>query len=171
MAIHIRRRQFIVTLGSVAAWPFAVRAQQPAMTAIGYLNLGSPESDVPRLTGLRRGLNQTGYIEGRNLVIEYRWAGNQADRLPALATDLVQLRVAVIVSAGLVATLAAKATATSIPILFVVGADPVQLGLVASLNLPGGNLTGFSNVISELGAQGTRAVARVGARHCDDRLS
>jgi putative ABC transport system substrate-binding protein len=154
MAIHIRRRQFIVTLGSVSAWPFAVRAQQPAMTAIGYLNLGSPESDVPRLTGLRRGLNQTGYIEGRNLVIEYRWAGNQADRLPALATDLVQLRVAVIVSAGLVATLAAKATATSIPILFVVGADPVQLGLVASLNLPGGNLTGFSNVISELGAKG-----------------
>jgi putative ABC transport system substrate-binding protein len=135
-------------------WPLAVRAQQPAMPVIGYLNNGSPESDVPRLTGLRRGLNQSGYIEGRNLVIEYRWAGNQADRLPALATDLVQLRVAVIVSAGLVATLAAKAATTSIPILFVVGADPVQLGLVASLNLPGGNLTGFSNVISELGAKG-----------------
>jgi len=98
-------------------------------------------------------LNQTGYVEGRNLVIEYRWAGNQADRLPALAADLVKLRVAVIVSAGLVATLAAKAATTSIPILFGVGNDPVQLGLVASLNRPGGNLTGFNAFVSELGAK------------------
>src|SRR5262245_50412497 len=124
------------------------------MPVIGYLNNGSPESDVPRLTGLRRSLNQTGYIEGRNLVMEYRWAGNQADRLPALATDLVQLRVAVIVSQGPVATLAAKAATTSIPIVFSVVADPVQLGLVASLNRPGGNLTGFNNVNLELGAKG-----------------
>src|SRR5437868_15217793 len=102
----VRRREVILTLGGAAAWPLAARAQQAAMPVIGYLNNGSPESDVPRLTGLRRGLNQTGYIEGRNLVIEYRWAGNQADRLPALATDLVQLRVAVIVSPRLVATLA-----------------------------------------------------------------
>src|SRR5215510_7538780 len=132
MAIHIRRREFMFTLGGAAApWPLTARAQQMAMPVIGYLNYGSPESDVPRLTGLRRGLSQTGYIEGRNLVIEYRWAGNQADRLPALATDLVQLRVAVIVSPGLVATLAAKAATTSIPIVFSVGADPVQLGLVA----------------------------------------
>jgi ABC-type uncharacterized transport system substrate-binding protein len=150
----MRRREFIALLGSgVAAWPLAARAQQ-AMPAVGYLNSGSPESDAFRLTGLRRGLSQTGYVEGRNLVIEYRWAGNQADRLPALAADLVQLRVAVIVSPGLVATLAAKAATTSIPILFVVGADPVQLGLVASLNRPGGNLTGFSNVTNELGAKG-----------------
>src|SRR5947209_9204209 len=122
----MRRREFITLLrGAVAAWPLAAGAQQPAMPVIGYLNNGSPESDVPRLTGLRRGLNQTGYIEGRNLVIEYRWAGNQADRLPALAADLVQLRVAVIVAAGLLPALAAKAATTSIPIVFSVGTDPV----------------------------------------------
>jgi putative ABC transport system substrate-binding protein len=97
----VKRREFITLLGGAAAWPLAARGQQ-AMPVIGYLNFGSPESDAPRLTGLRRGLSQTGYVEGRNLVIEYRWAGNQADRLPALAADLVQLRVAAIVSPGLV---------------------------------------------------------------------
>jgi putative ABC transport system substrate-binding protein len=121
---------------------------------IGYLNSASPEVDAARLTGLRRGLNQSGYVEGRNLVIEYRWAGNQADRLPALAADLVQLRVAVIVTPGLVATLAAKAATTSIPIVFLVGNDPVQLGLVASLNRPGGNLTGYNVLLGELGSKG-----------------
>jgi putative ABC transport system substrate-binding protein len=155
MAIQISRREFVVALGSTAlVGPLAARAQQPAMPVIGYLNFGSPESDTPRLTGLRRGLNQTGYVEGRNFLVEYRWAGNQADRLPALAADLVQLRVAAIVSPGLVATRAAKAATTSIPIVFVVGADPVQLGLVASLNRPGGNLTGFNVFVSELGAKG-----------------
>src|SRR5262245_43989527 len=147
MAIHFRRREFIVTLGGAAAWPLAARAQQPALPVIGYLNFGSPEVDTLRLTGLRRGLSQTGYVEGRNLVIEYRWAGNQTDRLPALAADLIQLRVAAIVSPGLVGTLAAKAATTSTPILFIVGADPVQLGLVASLNRPGGNLRGFTNAV------------------------
>src|SRR5262245_58378960 len=110
MASYIRRRKFLATLGGAAvAWPLAARAQQAALPVIWYLNYGSPESDTPRLTGLRRGLNQSGYVEGRNLVIEYRWAGNQADRLPALAADLVQLRVAVIVAAGALPALAAKA--------------------------------------------------------------
>jgi ABC-type uncharacterized transport system substrate-binding protein len=150
----MRRRDFITLLGgAVAAWPLAAGAQQPALPVIGYLNFGSPESDASRLTGLRRGLNQSGYVEGRNLVIEYRWAGNQADRLSTLAADLVKLRVAVIVSTGLVPTLAAKAATTSIPIVFSVGQDPVQFGLVASLNRPGGNVTGFNAVSAELGAK------------------
>ena len=150
----MKRREFITLLGGATAWPLAARAQQPALPVIGYLNPGSPESDTPRLTGLRRGLNQSGYVEGRNLVIEYRWAGNQADRLPALAADLVQLRVAVIVAAGVLPALAAKAATTNIPIVFLVGADPTQLGLVASLNRPGGNLTGVNVFVGELGAKG-----------------
>jgi putative ABC transport system substrate-binding protein len=151
----LKRREFITLLGgAVASWPLAARAQQAAMPVVGYLNLGSPESDASRLTGLRRGLSETSYIEGRNFVIEYRWAGNQADRLPALAAELVQLRVAVIVAAGLPPALAAKAATTSIPIVFGVGADPAQLGLVASLNRPGGNLTGFNAFTNELAAKG-----------------
>src|SRR5215468_5597126 len=127
MASYIARRKFLATLvGAVAAWSLQARGQQPAMPVIGYLNPGSPESDTPRLTGLRRGLNQTGYVEGRNVVIEYRWAGNQADRLPALVADLVQLPVTVIVAVGVPSALAAKAATTSIPIVFAVPTDPVQ---------------------------------------------
>src|SRR5262245_59235468 len=124
------------------------------MPVIGYLNNASPESDSHRLTGLRRGLSQAGYTEGRNLVIEYRWGANQPDRLPALAADLVQLRVALIIAPGLGPALAAKAATTSIPIVFGVGTDPVRLGLVASLNRPGGNLTGYNAFAGELGAKG-----------------
>jgi ABC-type uncharacterized transport system substrate-binding protein len=149
----MRRREFITLLGGAAAWPFAARGQQPAMPVIGYLGLGSPESDASRLTGLRRGLNQAGYVEGRNFVIEYRWAGDQADRLPVLVADLVQIQVTVIVAAGMLPALAAKAATTAIPIVFIAAADPVQLGLVTSLNRPGGNLTGFNSYHGELGAK------------------
>jgi putative ABC transport system substrate-binding protein len=153
MSICLRRREFIAGLGGAASWSLAARAQKSAIPVIGYLNFGSPESDAPRLTGLRRGLNQAGYFEGRNFMIEYRWAGNQADRLPASATDLIQLQVAAIVAAGSPPALAAKAATTGIPIVFSVGAYPVQLGLVPRLNRPGGNLTGFNGINSELGAK------------------
>jgi putative tryptophan/tyrosine transport system substrate-binding protein len=155
MAIDIGRRDIITLLGSgMVTWPLAAQAQQPAMPVIGYLNYGSPASENPsRLTGLRRGLNETGYVEGRNFVIESRWAENQPDRLPALAADLVERRVAVIVAAGVQPALTAKAATTSIPIVFSLGVDPVQLGLVASLNRPGGNLTGVNGLVAELGAK------------------
>jgi len=150
----MKRRDFITLLGgAAAAWPLAARAQQAAMPVLGYLSLGSRESDSYRLTGLRQGLNETGYVEGRNLAVEYRWAENQIDRLAALALQLVQMRVAVIVTPGLASTLPAKAATNNIPILFVVGADPVRIGLVASLNRPGSNLTGFNALNSELGAK------------------
>jgi putative ABC transport system substrate-binding protein len=149
----MRRRDFITLVSSAAMWPVAARAQQPATPVIGFLSLGWQESDALRLTGLRRGLNDTGYVEGQNLAVEYRWAENQLNRLPTLAASLVQSRVALIVAPGLSATLAAKAATTTIPILFGVGADPVQTGLVASLNRPGGNLTGFNQLNAELGAK------------------
>jgi len=140
----MRRRDFITLAGGMTVWPLAARAQQATMPVVGYLSQGSAESDDVRVTALRRGLAEAGHIEGRNVTIEYRWAANQIDRLPALAADLLQHRAAVIVTPGPFSTLAAKAATSTVPIVFVTGNDPVQLGLVASLNRPGGNVTGYS---------------------------
>jgi putative ABC transport system substrate-binding protein len=146
----MRRREFITLLGGAAAWPLAARAQQP-MPVIGYFSARSPVTDGPMLSAFQQGLNDTGFVEGRNVAMEFRWAEGRYDRLLELAHDLVRRRVAVIITTGGESTArAVKAATSTIPIVFISGTDPVESGLVASLSRPGGNLTGVSTILSPL---------------------
>ena len=157
----MKRREFITVLGGAAAWPLAARGQQRALPVIGFLSTGSPDQLADALTDFRQGLRQTGYVEGRNVAIEYRWTAGWVELLPQLAADLINRQVAVVVAGASRAVVAAKGATSTIPVVFWTGVDPIKFGLVKALNHPGGNLTGFTLLSGELVAKQLQLIREV----------